>query len=164
VSPRSPFLPLAVLAIAAGSAIGWLLRGTLPEPAPVQNESRPAAAAPAEPPALVKAPAAAAKPLPQPAAKKPMARFSTGVEVELLNGVKDPVALPWPSDRPWSPIEEKVHDHGLDWYHHRDGSWSTTQMCLDEASGKQVGVGKVFTDGGPPLPVRFQDAGNPPLK
>jgi hypothetical protein len=33
---------------------------------------------------------------------------------------------------------------------------------MDEASGKMVGVGKVF-DGGPPLPVRNQDS-TPPVK
>jgi hypothetical protein len=165
VSSRATFLSLCVLATAGGSAAGWLLRGTPAEPA-TQKPDTPPASAPATPPAaVVQAPAPAPKPASEPAPKKPMARFSNGVEVELLNGVKDPVALPWPAGRPWSPIQEKVHDdRGLDWYHHRDGSWSTTQMCTDEVSGKLVGVGNVFTDGGPPLPVRHQDAGTPPVK
>jgi hypothetical protein len=157
VNPR--LISLCVLAIAGGSAVGWFLRDVRPEPMPVRAEApvvKPQATSPAMMQAPVQRPKPAPAPAPAPSATKPMARFTNGVEVELLNGVKDPVALPWPSDRPWSPIAEKVHDErGMDWYHHADGSWSTTQMVTDQASGKQIGVGNVFTDGGPPRPVRI---------
>jgi hypothetical protein len=95
-----------------------------------------------------------------------MARFSTGVEVALLNGVKEPVDLPWPAGHPWSPIAETVHDsRGLDWYRHQDGSWSITLMRMDTVKGHEVAVGLVFTDAGPPIPTQMRDPGvKPPDK
>lgn len=159
------FLPLSALAILAGAAIGWLLRDPPAAPAPAPGQ-QPAPVAEAPPPAMLQAPMPVESKPALPTPKPVMARFSTGVEVALLNGVQESVGLPWPADRPWSPIAETVHDHrGIDWYRHADGSWSTTVMRMDEAKGVEVGVGIVYTDGGPPPPAHTYNVGiAPPAK
>lgn len=76
-----------------------------------------------------------------------MARFPGGHSLRTLNGVAASVDMPWPADRPWSPVAGVVHDQGQDWYRHRDGSWSTTAVDPTDANHA---IGLVFT----PAPVR----------
>jgi hypothetical protein len=54
-----------------------------------------------------------------------------GTFVAALNGAVDPAPLQqfWGSQVPWSPIVGvERNDQGVDWYHHANGSYSTTQM------------------------------------
>ncbi len=54
-----------------------------------------------------------------------------GTFVAALNGARDPAPLHefWGSQIPWSPIVGvEQNEHGVDWYRHENGSYSTTQM------------------------------------
>lgn len=157
---RSLWLSVAVVALCgAGGALalhfgGGAGQGTPPAPAP-----QPTAAA-AETP--TPAPVAAVVPPPAPppeAPARPMARYPDGTEMPLLNGVQEAVGMNWSGE--FSPVAEKVTDqNGIQWYRHRDGSWSTTLMLMDEAKGERVGASLVYQSGGPPRPTRFK--GPPP--
>lgn len=71
-----------------------------------------------------------------------MARFPGGYSFRALNGIVESVDMPWPTDYPWSPVTEVVHDRGQDWYRHADGSWSTTTI---DPSDAHHAIGLVFT-------------------
>lgn len=64
-----------------------------------------------------------------------LATFPDGTAVPVLNGARDPVAMPWPPGRPFSPIVATVVDHGQEWYQHADGCLSTTVTRFDDAAG-----------------------------
>ena len=123
--------------------------------------------APAGPPANVPAavdrapaaePAPAAATAPAPAATSPapavvpLLTFPDGSTMPVLNGAVDPVAMPWPPNRPFAPVVEKIVDHGQEWYKHADGVWSTTVTSFDDAAGIQRTMGQVWVPGTPKPP------------
>ncbi len=82
------------------------------------------------------------------------ASYPNGTQVPLLNGVTEPIAIPWPAALPWSPIKGVVPQAGNDWYLHEDGSWSTTLLQKEPGTGRLRGVAEVF----PAVPQAQQPA------
>lgn len=51
-----------------------------------------------------------------------------GTWLPVLNGAYGAPAANWPKDTPYSPVIKKVVDKGgLEWYVHKDGSYTITQ-------------------------------------
>lgn len=139
-------LPLALAALA-----GWYLfdssRST--KPAAATDAARVPGRAEADAPdvKLRARPLAAAKAEPKVDESPPAAGLLTlpdGSRIRALNGVKEPVALLWPPELPWSPITGTQTDpDGLQWYVHADGSRSTTQMVWRSDLGRETAISVV---------------------
>ncbi len=93
------------------------------------------AAAPAAPPAAIAAAVGA------------VVTFPDGTTRPTLNGVDESVALQWSGDRPYAPVVAIQRDGDTEWFHHADGSWSTTLRRLDQATGKIVTLCTLFEPG-----------------
>lgn len=143
---------LVVLVLALAGYLGWqryvgragappaeLPRATVPTAPP--TVPTPAVAAPVVADATAGAVTAAA-PV---AGKAGSMRFPDGSTRPSLNGVTEALEIPWPSDRPWSPVVEQVHHNGVDWLRHADGSFSTTIVRTEEVSGRTVQMPLCFT-------------------
>lgn len=157
--------PLVVLVLALAGFFAWhrytgrageppaeLPRGSVPTSVPSVQQPVPAIASPIVADARAGTPAVGA-----PAAgKQGTMRFPDGSTRPALNGVTEQLEIPWPSDRPWSPIAEQVHHNGVDWFRHVDGSFSTTIVRTEEVSGRSVQMPLCFT----PAPA----AGTPALR
>jgi hypothetical protein len=87
-----------------------------------------------------------------PAGSPPLLTFPDGSTMPVLNGAKDPVAMPWPPNRPFAPVVEKIVDHGQEWYKHADGVWSTSVTSFDDAAGIERTMGQVWVPGTPKPP------------
>lgn len=104
-----------------------------PEPAPLPAVPERGAAAPAVSTAKAKADHSRELQLPD------------GTFVAALNGAVDAAPLQqfW-GPEPWSPIVGvERNDQGLDWYHHADGSYSTTQMVWRSDLKREVAMTRV---------------------
>ena len=68
-------------------------------------------------------------PVKSPANVSAMVRLPDGTYMPTLNGVENPPPLPWPQNRPWSPIigRERGGD-GLEWFVHADGVKTQLRM------------------------------------
>jgi hypothetical protein len=98
----------------------------------------PTAAAPAKPAAAPPPPAIAVD-------RQRQLLLPDGTYVPALNGAEDaePIATYW-GPFPWSPIVGiETNSQGLDWYKHKDGSYSTTQMVWREDLGKKMAMTRV---------------------
>ncbi|MGE3175557.1 MAG: hypothetical protein AB7O97_23235 [Planctomycetota bacterium] len=135
-----------LLAAAAVTAAATALSASDPAPA------NPAAAV-ADAPAAIAAESAPAAP----AEAAAMVVFPDGSERPTLNGVDETVQLRWPADTPYSPVVETVRDGDVEWFHHQDGSWSTTMRRLDTVSGNMVTLAPVFQPG-PTKPQQLRQA------
>lgn len=125
-----------------GSAPAELPRATAPTSVPsVQQPLLPATASPV----LADARAGTPSPTPPVAGKPGTMRFPDGSTRPALNGVTEVLEIPWPSDRPWSPVADQVHHNGVDWFRHVDGSFSTTIVRKEEVSGRTVQMPLCFT-------------------
>lgn len=83
-------------------------------------------------------------------ADSPLVTFPDGSTAPALNGVKESIKILW-NNRPYSPIKSTIHDRGLDWYLHEDGSHSTVMYQTVNGELQAVGVVASPTD---VLPVR----------
>lgn len=146
---KSTLLLAAVAATAATAAALWPVADA-PPPVPVPAVSAAPVLAPAPTAtAATNVPAAAAAADAAPAAA--VATYPDGSTMPLLNGVREPVTVQWPANRPFSPIVETVADErGVSWYRHRDGTWSTVRMLRDAVRGLDVATSQVFS----PMPVK----------
>jgi hypothetical protein len=149
-------IPFAILGVAA---LGYALASRPgAEAAPPSGQTAgavaPAAAtAPAD--AALPARDAAAAPAGAPARPPVSITYPDGSTMPALNGAKDPVVLQWPPHRPFTPVVEKVVDHGQEWYRHADGVWSTTVTHFDDAARIERTVGQVWVPG-KPKPTRLK--------
>ncbi|MFM1871477.1 MAG: hypothetical protein RL398_899 [Planctomycetota bacterium] len=140
----SSFVPGLVLAAVAATAwLAWPREGAV---VPTEQGgggvvSQPKQAPNVAAPAVGETAPKAAKPAPV-AATTPVLKFPDGSTAPMLNGVKESVELVW-NKGPYSPIKEKIVDHGLEWYVHEDGSHSTVQMV--EVNGVPAPIGIVAT-------------------
>lgn len=146
---------LAVLVLALAGFFAWqrytgrggatpaeLPRATPPMSVPnVQQPPQPAVAAPV----VADAHAGASSTTPPVAGRQGTMRFPDGSTRPALNGVTEVLEIPWPSDRPWSPVVEQVHHNNVDWFRHADGSFSTTIVRKEEVSGRTVQMPLCFT-------------------
>ena len=124
-----------------GAAPAELPRATAPTSVPSVPSPSPAVAAPI----VADARAGTPSPTPPVAGKPGTMRFPDGSTRPALNGVTVALEIPWPSDRPWSPVAEQVHHNGVDWFRHVDGSFSTTIVRKEEVSGRTVQMPLCFT-------------------
>ena len=145
---------LAVLVLALAGYFAWLRytgrggaspaelpRATPPMSAPNVPPPAPAVASPVVADAHAGAPATT----PPVAGKQGTMRFPDGSTRPALNGVTEVLEIPWPSDRPWSPVVEQLHHNDVDWFRHADGSFSTTIVRKEEVSGRMVQMPLCFT-------------------
>ena len=145
---------LAVLVLALAGFLAWqryvgrggaapaeLPRATAPTSVPSVQQPLPAVAAPV----VDDAHAGASSTTPPIAGKQGTMRFPDGSTRPALNGVTEVLEIPWPSDRPWSPVADQVHHNGVDWFRHVDGSFSTTIVRKEEVSGRTVQMPLCFT-------------------
>ena len=145
---------LAVLVLALAGYFAWLRytgRGGAP-PAELPRATPPTSAPNVPPPApavaspvVADAHAGAPATTPPVAGKQGTMRFPDGSTRPALNGVTEVLEIPWPSDRPWSPVVEQVHHNSVDWFRHADGSFSTTIVRKEEVSGRMVQMPLCFT-------------------
>lgn len=166
---------LAVLVLALAGFFAWqrytgrgaappaeLPRATPPTSVPNVQPSSPAVASPVVADAHAGAPSAT----PPIAGKQGTMRFPDGSTRPALNGVTEVLEIPWPSDRPWSPVVEQVHHNSVDWFRHADGSFSTTIVRKEEVSGRTVQMPLCFTPapavGTPSLRQPAPGPGEPP--
>ena len=55
-------------------------------------------------------------------------KMPDGTYLPVLNGAEGAPAVDWPEGRPYSPVIKKIIDaEGLEWYLHKDGSYTITQ-------------------------------------
>lgn len=146
---------VAVLVLALAGFFAWHRysgRGGAP-PAELPRASPPAAVPSVQQPPLpavaspmvADARAGAAATTPPVAGKPGTMRFPDGSTRPALNGVTEVLEIPWPSDRPWSPVVEQVHHNNVDWFRHADGSFSTTIVRKEEVSGRMVQMPLCYT-------------------
>lgn len=145
---------LAVMVLVLAGYFAWLRyagRGGAP-PAELPRATPPMSAPNVPPPApAVASPVVADAHAGAPATKPPVAgkqgtmRFPDGSTRPALNGVTEVLEIPWPSDRPWSPVVEQVQHNDVDWFRHADGSFSTTIVRKEEVSGRMVQMPLCFT-------------------
>ena len=126
---RTTLAWLGLTAAALAAAAAW------PEPASPATATH-GAAVPAAAETVADTAAAAA----ETAAATPQISFPDGSSRPVLNGVEEPVVLSWPGDTPYAPVVATVHDNGVEWFQHADGSWSTTIRRFDSARGQYVTV------------------------
>lgn len=139
---------LACCALAAGALAVWSGRSGQAPPTPMAPQPVPAPAAPAVPDVA----AVALSPLPPNAkvstsdqAARGSLKFPDGAVRPALNGVTMELEVPWPADRPYSPIVATVSNAGTDWYQHADGSFTTTIVRTEVQSGKEVQIPLCYT-------------------
>ena len=146
------WIPITAVAAALTAALAAAAFGGGDDatPAPAASAATTGAAPQQQEPAPVAAPAAATPATPAAPAPKPepkpdaVASYPDGTRMPALNGATDSVQMPWPPQRPWSPIVDKVVDHGQEWYRHADGCWSTTVTTWDPAAREYRTAGQLF--------------------
>jgi len=120
-----------------------------PEPQPSLVQAPPPGELRYEAPAIVKSPS--------PVERARMLELPNHEFVAALNGVRNPPAMEWPADRPFSPIIGRVRTTELEWYVHADGTRSTTQMSFRTELGRFDAVTTVAH----PAPVGQLPPGEP---
>lgn len=124
-SPGSAQIVGALAAVVlAGAAIVFWSSSRDPRPA------APAAPAPPReaPKAVVPVPATAAAKVPATNAMRPVLVMPDGQELPLLNGVTSAKPPIWPEGRPYAEVVDKVVVGGVEYYRHKDGTMTTTQL------------------------------------
>lgn len=138
---------LVMVITAGGALLLWLSPGPArpPEAPPVPTQEPAAQSAPPAPVAAAIAAPAPTAPVAAPVDRKRELLLPDGSYVPALNGAEDaaPIATYW-GPFPWSPIIGiETNSQGLDWYKHKDGSYSTTQMVWREDLGRKVAMTRV---------------------
>ena len=84
-------------------------------------------------------------------------RLPDGTSVPILNEAYGAPPMLWPRELPWSPIVSKYVDpEGYEWYLHKDGTHSTTQMVHNSQNRRQEPITSVFNPE-KPLPIHDPD-------
>ena len=139
---------LVTLITVGGALLLWGSPGPVRPPESVDSTvpQPPAAPQPLAPTAALPAQSAVAPPPPAVAVdRQRQLLLPDGTYVPALNGAEDaePIATYW-GPFPWSPIVGiETNSQGLDWYKHKDGSYSTTQMVWREDLGKKMAMTRV---------------------
>ena len=160
-SSSGPALGIALLLLIAGAAL-WLWRAQpAVEPAPADGPAKAAPAAAATAPATGQvaatgdaAPAAPAAPVTVKPPKPGKVLFPDGSRADAVNGVTEDVTMGW-ENRPYSPMVRIINYHGVEWYEHQDGTYSTVEMI--EVNGVPQVSWRVATSSEKPVPT-FEEA------
>lgn len=138
---RTTLLLLALLGLTIYLGQPVFSQGESPEAATPAARSQPET--PAQPPAEI----AVQKPAPRPRKDQGADRLQLpdGSTLPVLNGALGAPPLHWTGPEPFSPIERVVTDPGgRQWYVHRDGTYTITQMVFDSRLGTTQAATSVY--------------------